>query len=682
MINLNKFDTPAQYIKGVGEKRAKLLEKLGIHNLYELVHFYPRTYLDFSCTNQISELIADTTACVRAIVGYPAQGDMIRKGLTIFRTVVTDESGILHITIFNNKYAAKALETGKEYFFLGKVTQIHGNLEMTNPIIEPFDESVNMRPVYHQTAGLRTNTIENIMKNAVTAYRDCDNVDPIPDFIRSEYKLCHEQYALNSIHFPKCEKDIQIARQRLIFEELLVLQAGMLKLRKRNREQTQNLIKQDYTGEFINTLPFELTNAQLRAITDCVADIKKNEPMNRLVQGDVGSGKTVVAASLIYSAVKNGFQCAFMAPTEILAAQHFKTLSKMMPNNIRIALLTGSMTSKSKKETKADLSNGKIDVLIGTHAIITDDVHFASLGLVVTDEQHRFGVRQRCALSEKGKNPHVLVMSATPIPRTLSLIIYGDLDVSIIDEMPKGRQKISTYAVDSSYRKRVYNFVKKHLDRNLQAYIVCPLVEESESELTAATQYANQLAEKEFSQYKVGLLHGKMKPKDKKQVMQDFANGKIQLLVSTTVIEVGIDVPNAVLMVIENADRFGLSQLHQLRGRVGRGNEKSSCVLISDAKGEIAAKRLDIMCKTNNGFLIADEDLKIRGPGDFFGSRQSGLPELKIANLVEDMVTLRHTQAAAKKIFADDPELKKHTNSGLADAINRLFEKNGTSALN
>ncbi|MCM1486121.1 MAG: ATP-dependent DNA helicase RecG [Faecalibacterium sp.] len=680
---MNKYDTPVQYVKGVGEKRAKLLEKLGIHNLYELIHFYPRTYLDFSNPVKISSLTAGSTCCVKAIIGYPAHGDRIRQGMTIYKTVATDETGIMHITIFNNKYAASALETGKEYFFMGKVTEtLTHEFEMTNPLIEPFDESLTLTPIYPQTAGLRSKTIEKIMKNALHAHREIAGIDPIPDFIRREYKLCHEQYALSSIHFPKSEKDIQIAKQRLIFEELLVLQAGLLKLRKRNRQQTGAVISQDFSNEFTASLPFSLTGAQQRTIDDCVNDMKKHEPMNRLVQGDVGSGKTVVAASLIYSVVRNGYQCALMAPTEILAVQHFNTLSKMLPDNINVALLTGSMTAKKKNEVKTAIADDSVNVVVGTHAIITDDVKFSSLGLVVTDEQHRFGVKQRGSLSEKGQNPHVLVMSATPIPRTLSLIIYGDLDVSIIDELPKGRQKISTYAVDSSYHKRVYNFVKKHLDKGLQAYIVCPLVEESEAELTAAAQYAEQLAKREFVGYKVGLLHGKMKPKDKKQVMEDFSVGNIQLLVSTTVIEVGIDVPNAVLMVIENADRFGLSQLHQLRGRVGRGSEKSSCVLISDAQGDTAKKRLEIMCRTNDGFLIADEDLKLRGPGDFFGSRQSGLPEMRIANLLEDMVTLRQTQTAARRIFADDPELKKDINSGLADAVNRLFEKNGTTALN
>jgi len=672
-----------QYIKGVGEKRAELFSKLGVNNLYDLVHFYPRTYLDFSSPLPVSKLTVDSVCCVSAIVGYQPHGEMIRKGLTVYKTVAADESGILHITIFNNKYAAQALQAEKEYLFLGKVTKTYtGEFEMVNPITEPYSPSLTLEPVYPQTAGLRSSMIAKIMKNALSLHRESESVDPIPDSVRREYKLCHEQYALKNIHFPSSQKDEQLARHRLIFEELLVLQAGMLKMRRRNLERTDTVIKTDYSGEFCARLPFTLTNAQKRTIAECAADMKRSIPMNRLVQGDVGSGKTVVAAALIYSAIKNGFQCALMAPTEILAAQHFETLRSMLPENINVMLLTGSVTAKKKSEIKKSLAAGEIDLLIGTHAIITDDVIFSHLGLVVTDEQHRFGVRQRSTLSEKGKAPHVLVMSATPIPRTLSLIIYGDLDISVIDELPKGRQKISTYAVDSSYRQRVYKFIKKHLDKGLQAYIVCPLVEESETDLTAAAEYAKQLQSKEFSQYTVGLLHGKMKAKDKKQIMEDFTLGKIQLLVSTTVIEVGIDVPNAVLMVIENAERFGLSQLQQLRGRVGRGSEKSYCVLISDAKGESSKKRLEIMCKTNNGFVIADEDLKIRGPGDFFGSRQSGLPELRIANLLEDMITLKQTQSAAKKIFESDPELKKDCHSGLCDAVDRLFEKNGTNALN
>ena len=553
---------------------------------------------------------------------------------------------------------------------------------MASPTVEPYSETVSMKPVYAQSASLRSKQIERIIKNALLLLRETPHTDPIPDSIRRKYKLCHEQYALSSVHFPNSFKDVEIARQRLIFEELFVLQCGLMRLKKRNREKTFSKIQKDFTQDFIKTLPFELTGAQKRAVSECAKSMMQDEPMNRLLQGDVGSGKTVVAASLIYSMVKNGFQCAMMAPTEILAAQHFETLKKLLPENIGIVLLTGAVTAAKKSKIKNEIKDGTASVIIGTHAILTCDTEFCSLGLVITDEQHRFGVNQRGTLSEKGKNPHVLVMSATPIPRTLSLIIYGDLDISVIDELPKGRKKISTYAVDSSYKTRIYNFIKKHLDMGLQAYIVCPLVEESESALTAAAQYAERLSKKEFSSYRVGLLHGKMKAKEKKDTMEKFASGEIQLLVSTTVIEVGIDVPNAAVMVIENADMFGLSQLHQLRGRVGRGTAKSYCILISDATGETAKQRLSVMCKTNDGFVIAEEDLKMRGPGDFFGSKQHGLPKLRIADLLGDMVTLKHTQDAAKEVFSKDPELKHPQNGGLKEAVNRLFEKTGGSVLN
>lgn len=679
---MNRYDTPIQYVKGVGEKRAKLFEKLDVHNLYDLIHLYPRSYTDFTSLTEISKLVPGETACVRATVGAPVSKSMIRKNMTLFKTIAFDETGVLHITIYNSRFVAEALEEGEEYFFLGKVTLSGGHLEMSGPLIEPFREDLTLKPIYPQTAGLSSKMIEKAVKNALLLQREMNCVDPIPDSVRKKYTLCHEQYALSSIHFPKNGGDIQIARKRLIFEELLTLQSGLMRLRKRSREEIPAVIKKDYSKQFIASLPFSLTTAQQRAIDDCITDMKKCEPMNRLVQGDVGSGKTVVAAALIYCAVKNGCQCAMMAPTEILATQHFETLRKMLPGEINVVLLTGSLTASKKKKIKEEIRTGSADVIIGTHAILTDDVEFRSLSLVVTDEQHRFGVRQRGTLNEKGNNPHVLVMSATPIPRTLSLIIYGDLDVSVIDELPRGRQKIDTFAVDSSYKKRIYAFIKKHLDMGLQAYIVCPLVEESESSLTSAVKYAKELSEREFSSYKVGLLHGKMKPKDKKETMEAFARGEISLLVSTTVIEVGIDVPNAVLMVIENADMFGLSQLHQLRGRIGRGSEKSYCILISDAKGESSKKRLEVMCRTNDGFLIADEDLRLRGPGDFFGSKQHGLPEMRIADLLEDMVTLKQTQEAARAIFASDSELQKEEHKGLCDAVNRLFDKNPSASMN
>ena len=670
-----------QYVKGVGEKRAALFSKLDVYTLYDLVHLFPRSYLDFSSPIPLKELKSGETVCVKAVVGCRVSKATLRQGMTVFKTVLTDGESTLHITIFNNRFLAERLEEGKEFLFLGKISYNRGDFEMTNPIVEQVNSPVLLRPVYPLTATLSNKIVESAVKNALALYYKEERPDPIPDIIRRKFGLCHEQFALKNIHFPSCLKDAEVARKRLIFEELLVLQTGMLSLRKRNKEKTDIVIK-NKTNSFISTLPFTLTGAQKRAVSDCVKDMESSVPMNRLLQGDVGSGKTVVAAALMYSAAKNGFQSALMAPTEVLAVQHFKTLSKMLPSDIRLSLLTGSMTAKEKRAAKSKLALGETDIIIGTHALLTQDTVFSSLGFVVTDEQHRFGVRQRGLLGEKGKNVHVLVMSATPIPRTLSLIIYGDLDISVIDELPAGRQKIKTYFVDSSYRSRIYAFIKKHLDAGLQGYIVCPLVEENESELISAERYAKGLSEKAFAGYRVGLLHGKMKPKEKNSVMKSFADGEIQLLVSTTVIEVGIDVPNAALMVIENAERFGLSTLHQLRGRVGRGSVQSSCILISDAEGESAKRRLQVMCKTTDGFKIADEDLRMRGPGDFFGSRQHGLPELRIAGMLEDMVTLNQTKQAAQMIFDRDPLFEKEENKYLKDSIDRLFKKAGQNALN
>ncbi len=665
---------PLKYIKGVGEKREALLKKLGITSLYELVHFYPRTYLDFSELTDIVSIVPGTICAFSAVVGYDPIEHKIRKGMTLYKTLVTDGVAGVHITIFNSKYLADSLKQGEEYIFYGKVTANGGSLEMTNPIVEPFDSECGMKAVYPLTAGLTSKVLAKITENALNIYFEQSIPPAIPDRIRSQYNLAHEQFALRAIHSPKNKGDLSSARRSLIFEELLTLQTGMRRLKSHARGKAALHIDEDFSSEFISSLPFTLTNAQSRVIRECISDMQSNRPMNRLVQGDVGSGKTVVAASLIYTAAKNGIQSALMAPTEILARQHYETLLRLTEGSgINIELLTGSVTPKKKKEIKERLKSGTSHLAVGTHALLTEDTEFMNLGLIVTDEQHRFGVNQRGTLAFKGNNPHTLVMSATPIPRTLSLIIYGDLDVSIIDELPKGRQKISTYAVDTSYRNRIYAFIKSHLDIGLQAYIVCPAVEESENGVASAVQYAETLREKEFSHYTVGLLHGKMKPKEKEAVMTSFATGEIQLLVSTTVIEVGVDVPNSVIMVIENAESFGLSQLHQLRGRVGRGSAKSYCVLISDNMNDSVKARLDIMCKTNDGFAIADKDLEMRGPGDFFGSRQHGLPEMKIASFTENMDVVRETAAAAEAILKDDPLLKKTENLGLRLAVRRLF---------
>ena len=675
-------DVPLRYIKGIGEKREELLKKLGIFSLYDLVHFFPRTYLDFTDLTPIPRMIPGETYAFRAIVGYPAVENKIRSGMTIYKTMVTDGTAGVRINIFNSKYLADSLEQGKEYIFYGKVTASGAGLEMSNPLVQLYDKETGLKPVYPLTAGLTSNILCRIMENALDAYLKDDVPLPIPESIRQEYSLAHKQFALRNIHFPKSRNDLEISKKSLIFEELLIFQTAMLRLKSRNKGKTSLRVTEDFSKDFTGTLPFELTSAQKRVIDECLRDMKTSVPMNRLIQGDVGSGKTVVAACLIHTAAKNKMQSALMAPTEILAAQHFVTLKNLINDpTITCELLTGSVSAKKKADIKERLARGEIDYIVGTHALLTDNTDFCNLGLVVTDEQHRFGVKQRGTLIQKGNNPHTLVMSATPIPRTLSLIIYGDLDVSVIDELPKGRQKISTFAVDTSYHRRMYGFIKKTLDSGNQAYIVCPAVEEAEGDITSAVKHAENLAEKEFRDYKVGLLHGKMKPKDKEKIMSAFQKGDIQLLVSTTVIEVGVDVPNATVMVIENAERFGLSQLHQLRGRVGRGKDKSYCVLVSDAQGESAKARLEIMCKTNNGFVIADKDLELRGPGEFFGSKQHGLPEMKIASFTENMDTVRLAHAAAKKVLALDPGLLKEENRGLKAATKNLIIKQTESKL-
>ena len=669
-------DTDIQFVKGVGEKRAQLFKKLGVRTVSQLVHLYPRDYRDLNAVGYIAECTLNAYNYIRAYVARRPSENRIRKGMTIYKTELTDGADVIHLNIFNNPYLARALEEGKEYIFYGKVTNTRGSYEMVLQSVDSISEIGKLKPVYPQTAGLTSRVISSVMANALSVY--APDYDVIPEKIREEYRLCSLGYALHNVHFPQSRQDIEKARKRLMFEELLVLQLGMAKLKSRDRGYTDLIIKKDYSEEFFRKLPFTLTNAQQNAVCDAVRDMGLHEPMNRLLQGDVGSGKTAVAASVIYSAVKNGMQAALMAPTSILAAQHYNTFSKFFEGtDIKVELIVGSTTQKKKKEIKQRAESGETQLLIGTHTLIQSDVNFKSLGLVVTDEQHRFGVRQRSSLSSKGDNPHVLVMSATPIPRTLALIIYGDLDLSVLNELPPGRQKIDTYTVDESYRQRVYGYIKKHLDEGLQGYIVCPLVEESEmlGDVSSAKEYFETLKNGEFKNYSLGLLHGKMKPKEKEEIMSDFSSGKIQLLVSTTVIEVGVDVPNAVIMVIESAERFGLSQLHQLRGRVGRGSHKSSCILIATSLGETTKQRLDVMRRTNDGFVIADEDLKIRGPGDFFGERQHGLPEVRIADMLEDMVLCNQSQQAVRKILADDPNLEKHENAALNREIENLFRE-------
>lgn len=665
-------NTNIQYLKGVGEKRAKILNKLGIFTVGDLLRFYPRDYMDWSKISSIAAAPFDTNCCVRAIVNHKPSGAKIRKGMTIYKTVATDGESLMNITIFNNKYAAESLEAGKEYLFYGKVGGNFYRREMSSPLIAPVETGIRIHPIYHQSAGINSKAIEKLVRQAYSQKNDYF-IDCIPQSLRDKLCLMEINKAIYELHFPTNEDTVSEARRRLIFEELFIFQLGLMKLKGNRKESTPVRISEDFTDEFVKSLPFTLTGAQKRAVGDSISQMTSNFTMNRLLQGDVGSGKTAVAAALIYTVAKNGYQSAFMAPTEILAQQHYKTCLKFFENtDINVALLTGSVTAAKKREIKAQIKSGEVTLIVGTHALIQDDVEFNKLGLVITDEQHRFGVKHRGALSNKGNRPHTLVMSATPIPRTLALMLYGDLDVSILDELPPGRQPIETYAIDTAKRHRAFNYVKKHLDEGRQGYIVCPLVEEGESDLAAAQEYSENISKGFFSDYTVGLLHGKMKPKDKEDVMARFVSGEIKLLVSTTVIEVGVDVPNSVIMVIENAERFGLSQLHQLRGRIGRGQHKSTCILITDAQNEATQRRMKVMTSTTDGFKIADEDLKMRGPGDFFGSRQHGLPEMKIAMLT-DTAILNEANHFARELIIDDPNFEKEENSNLRQAIADLF---------
>lgn len=676
------FSTDIKYVKGVGDARAEKFRKLGISTVGDLLCNFPRDYEDWSRIVPITQAQFGEQCCIKARITNAPSGIKTKNGTLIFKAAATDGEGILMLTFFNNKYVVNQLFEDEEYLFFGKINQnIIGGREMLSPRFVKAQANDKIHPVYRQTEKLTTKTIETVTANAFSMLRGSIE-ETLPEYLIVKYKLMGREEALRNMHFPENDEKLKGARRRLIFEELLGMQLGLLWLRERSRSNTSVRIQNDYTSEFYSYLPYDPTNAQKRCVGECIEDMKSQRPMNRLLQGDVGSGKTTVAAALIYNAVRNGYQCALMVPTEVLAEQHCKSLSKIFAGRVNMALLTGSVKASQKKLLKAGLADGSIDLVVGTHALISDDVEFKKLGFVITDEQHRFGVKQRTALAKKGLNPHTLVMSATPIPRTLGLIIYGDLDISVIDELPKGRQPIETYSVTSDYHKRLYKFIKKHIDEGRQGYIICPLVEEGETDLVPAQEYAEHLRKKEFSDYTVGLLHGKMKPKEKDEVMRDFAEGKIQLLVATVVVEVGIDVPNAAVMIIENAERFGLSQLHQLRGRIGRGQFKSTCVLVSDAQNEEAVTRLGVMCKTTDGFRIAEEDLKQRGPGDFLGSRQHGLPELRLANIVNDTKILYAAQKQAQDILFADPDLSLPEHRMIRKSVEDMFGKFGDVGIN
>lgn len=675
-----RSDDNIRYIKGVGEKRAELFYQLGVESVGALLRHYPRGYIDRSHPLKLREAPFDRPCCIKAKVFSEVREIYVRHKMVIYKFFANDGEESVEITLYNQKYVAEKLEFGKEFLFYGLVNRTLFSCEMSAPEIYDVSQQ-NVCPVYPQTAGLNSKAISKVVKTVLEQYVPND---PLPEALRQQYGLVSLKDALWGIHYPKSVKQLETARKRLIFEELFFLQTGILFQKSSRSSYTPVRITDRALEEFKALLPFNLTEAQTSAVNECLKDMNSGRPMSRLVQGDVGSGKTAVAAALAFCAASDGWQTVIMAPTEVLAVQHFKTFQNLLQNSgIKAVLLTGSVTKSNKTRIKEAILNGEYDIVIGTHAVLQEDVRFKKLGLIVTDEQHRFGVEQRTSLTSKGNEPHMLVMSATPIPRTMSLIFYGDLDISIIGTLPKGRQPIKTYLIDSSIRKRSYNYIRDHLDQGRQGYIVCPMVEESETtDLASAVKYYEDIKENDFKDYSVGLLHGKMKPKKKDAVMKAFASGEIQLLVSTTVIEVGIDVPNAVIMLIENAERFGLSQLHQLRGRIGRGEHASTCILLSDRKGNETKQRLKFMCSTTDGFKVADEDLRLRGPGDFLGKRQHGLPELKIADLSEDMELFRAAGNAAKELYSTDPHLKNPENECLRQEIAVLFKTAKTYGYN
>ncbi len=674
------FSTDVRAIKGIGEAYAKALQKLGITNLRELISYFPRAYEDRREYRRIADLLPGESACVRAIVADEPKLSHIRKGLDLVKFRAVDESAALDLTYFNQSYLKNTFRKGEEFVFYGKAEGDLLRRRMTNPLFERAGENRitgRIMPIYPLTAGVSQSLLHKSMRQGLDACAD-ELADFLPEDVRTEYRLCHVRYAYENVHFPADDEALSVARRRLSFEELYLLTLGLRLLRERRAAVAGQRCENVPLTPFTDALPFSLTAAQRRAVEDAVRDMCAERPMNRLVQGDVGSGKTMVAAAAIWFAAQSALQSALMAPTEILAEQHYKTLAPLLEGlGVRCALLTASTPAKTRRSVLEQLQSGEITLAIGTHALLSPDVQYRRLGLVVTDEQHRFGVDQRAALGAKGDNPHLLVMSATPIPRTLALMIYGDLDVSLIDELPPGRQKIDTFAVHSGYHARIYAFLRKLIGEGRQAYIVCPMVAENDElpdERKAVTAYADKLQKEVFPDLVVRPIHGKMKAKEKDAIMRDFSAGSIHILVSTTVVEVGVDVPNAAVMLIENAECFGLSQLHQLRGRVGRGRHKSYCILVSDNKGEDNRQRLAVMTRTNNGFEIAEEDLKLRGPGDFFGSRQHGLPSLRVADLTCDMELLHEARAAAERLIAADPELGAHP--ALQARIRELFELN------
>ena len=669
-------------LRGIGDKKAQAFNKLGVFSLFDLLSYFPRRYEDRSKLSHIALTLDGESVCVCALVADTPRLSRIRRGLDIVRFRAVDGSGAVDISYFNQSYMKDKFRCGESYYFYGKMQVTGSQRSMVNPIAEPergpHRVTGRIFPVYRLCAGLSAKDMSSAVEQAI---EQCLESLPelLPDSLRKRLCLAPVDFAYRNIHFPTDEKALESARRRLVFEELFVLACALGRMRGQRGRSGGIAMPKGNIEEFWRAMPFAPTAAQRRCVNEALGDMRSGAEMNRLIQGDVGSGKTLVAAALIWCAFKNGRSAAFMAPTEILAEQHFETLTKLLaPLGLRILKLTGAMTAAEKRKSRELLALGEFDLVVGTHAILSEGVELTRLGLVVTDEQHRFGVEQRSRLVSKGEKPHVLVMSATPIPRTLALIIYGELDVSIIDELPPGRQKVDTFAVDESYRARLNAFIRKQIGEGRQVFVVCPMVEENEElpqKLKSAEEHAKELAQL-FPELRVGCIHGRLRPKDKDAVMAAFVHGEIDILVSTTVIEVGVDVPNASLIIVENAERFGLSQLHQLRGRVGRGQHKSYCVLVSDSDGEEVRRRLKIMTRTNDGFKISEEDLRLRGPGDFFGSRQHGLPELHMAELGADARLMQQAQDEAAALLVIDPELSLPEHSALRERVELLFSKN------
>ena len=672
-------DTPVRYLKGVGPKTAERFEKLGILTLSDLLCHYPRRYLDFSKPYSIAEAPADTECVVKAEVFAKPGGRILPGGRRMERITAGDDVSSLEITWFNNPYVAQKLELGQEYYFQGIVTGGMLRRQMVNPQVRT-DAQVKSSPfeaVYPQTEGLTSSAIAKCVRQLLPHAELLP--DPLPPEMLKKYRLLSKADAVRAIHCPATEEEAFAARRRLIYEELLVLQLGIGRMKNHGAASTGAPMKKADASPFWESLPFSPTGAQRRAVEEILIDMSGETSMNRLLQGDVGSCKTLMAAAAIWACIRAGYQAALLAPTEILASQHAENLNRLLsPFGMRVALLTGGMKAAARRTTLAAIRNDEADLIVGTHAILSEGVEFARLGLAVVDEQHRFGVRQRGLLAEKAANPHLLVMSATPIPRTLGLLMYGDLDISILDELPPGRKPVKTRCITGKKRADLYGFLDREIGSGRQVYIVCPAIEDAGgSGLNAVKSYYEDIAKAYLPDRRVGLMHGKLKPKEKAEVMDDFKSGRLDALVSTTVIEVGVDVPNATVMVIENAERYGLSALHQLRGRVGRGAAESWCFLVSDNASESVQKRLRFLCSTSDGFAVAQYDLETRGPGDFFGSRQHGLPTLQIADLMNDTRTLHAAQSEAVALLAEDPLLERPEHALLARQVEQMFDKAG-----